>query len=226
MIESSRFTPSSVGPSHHVDVFPVLKRRRQHRSNIWFFESPKNNERLAITSDLAFMHLVLLEGDTSVARYVLTRPEDKVCEQPAVTIYRLNGGMEWWSFRRAGRPRQAGGIGCDAALALAASAAGASYIVKTERDLVGKELLFDNWLHLCAAITRCRSESLVRELSIVTDGLRSQRELVVGNLTSISGIDVACMLAVIAQAIRIGQVHTDLTNRLFGSSSILSRSRS
>lgn len=53
----------------HVSVTSALKARKSFVSNILVMDSPKNNKRFIVEGDVAFMHLILLEGDTSVRRY-------------------------------------------------------------------------------------------------------------------------------------------------------------
>lgn len=35
-------------------------------SNIWIYNSPKNDLRLTVKGDVPFMHLILLEGDSTI----------------------------------------------------------------------------------------------------------------------------------------------------------------
>ncbi|PIL42047.1 hypothetical protein CR105_26345 [Massilia eurypsychrophila] len=222
--------------SRQVAVFPVLKRQRQHQSNIWFFDSPKNNERLTIATDLAFMHLVLLEGDTSVLKYVPVSSAEVAHfesreHQPKVgaQVYRSDGTTEWWNFKRlqlaSGRPKRDQVIG-DPDIESAARASGASYHVKTDQDLADKEILFDNWLTLCAAITRCRTVFLGREADIFAQRMALQRAVTLENLLTIPGIDVACMLAVVARALQREAIRANLKAQIFGRATLLSAGES
>jgi hypothetical protein len=47
-----------------IPVFPAVKQQRNTAANLWFFDSPKNGKRFAITGDLAFMSYVILEGNS------------------------------------------------------------------------------------------------------------------------------------------------------------------
>lgn len=187
--------------SRQVAVFPALKRRRQHQSNIWFFDSPKNNERLTITSDLAFMHLVLLEWDATARRYIPKPNSGQPSDVPQgvsvdAHVYRTNGTIEWWNFKRMEVPKgraQRDQKACDPTIESFAVANGATYRVKTDRELAEKEILFDNWLTLCAAITRCRNVFLGHEAEVFVQRMALQQAVTLENLLTIPDIDVASL---------------------------------
>jgi len=159
--------------SRHVSVTPAIRNRKSHLSNIWVFDSPKNNCRFIVEGDVAFMHFVLMEGDLSISRYdpdpvPVTATIDGETRQTKLdaTVYFVDGHQEWWEFKRSvdsgsdrtGRARQQLN-----AQAQAASHAGIIYKIKTGLDLQGNEIYFDNWLMLCAAITRARNQSMYFE---------------------------------------------------------------
>lgn len=229
-------SPDPAQLSRQVAIFPALKKRRQHQSNIWFFDSPKNNEILTISTDLAFMHLVILEGDTSVLRYVpgsTSLIEDAQGTHHDITsdaqVYRRDGTIEWWDFKRIQRASRASKRSDEerrgeSKVEQAACAAGATYHMKTDLELANQEILFDNWLTLCAAITRCRGQFLGRESDAFSQRTSLQHAVTLENLINLPGIDVACMLSVAALALQEGIVRTNLTTQLFGRSSLLSRS--
>ena len=219
-----------------VHVSQALKARGNHRSNIWFFDSPKNNSRFEIAGDVAFMHFVLLEGDLSVERYdPQPDPVNTVIDGETrqtkldAHIYYNDGHIEWWEFKRrtdVGAQRTGRSRPQLSAQAQAAAAAGVPYRVRTDVDLKGHEILFDNWLTLCAAITRCRSQSLHRETDVIAQRFISHREVRFDTLLTVPGIDPACMLAATALALQGGAIEADLDKSLFGLNSILKRSES
>lgn len=224
--------------ARQVPVFPALKARREHQSNIWFFDSPKNDSRLIIHTDLAFMHLVILEGDHSVARYV---PRPAPCAfiasgvETEVTvdahIFRADGLVEWWDFKRMPRARLSKARpdvaeSSKSTAAAAAKAAGASYRIASDTDLAGREILFDNWLMLCAAINRCRHHFLGKEVELLMQRLQLQQHVTVEDLLALSETDPAYMLSAIALTLRTGVAQANLNDQLFGPTSTLSRSPS
>jgi hypothetical protein len=79
-------------------------------------------------------------------------------------VYYCDGTLEWWDFKRlehgarSNKARSASEPLANDVKRLAARAAGAAYYVKTDRDLLGQEIWFDNWLTLRAAITRCAGQ--------------------------------------------------------------------
>lgn len=232
---------ADAGSSFHADdltrripVFPALKQRRRHQSNIWFFDSPKNNRRFTITGDVAFMHFVLLEGDLSVESYdpdpppVFASIDGEVRQTKLDAHVRLkNGHIEWWEFKRlqnSGASREAHCRLQLSAQAQAAATAGVSYQVKTDLDLKHKEILFDNWLTLCAGISRCRNQPLYREADMFSARFAIQKTISFGSLLDIPEIDPAHMLAIVAVSLQAGTVETNLESALFGRESILTRS--
>lgn len=227
--------PSSTDVSRQVAVFPALKQRRQHQSNIWFFDSPKNNKRLKITSDLAFMHLVILEGDSTVTQYI-PGPEpisvniDGTLQSMKLGayVYRCGDALEWWDFKRLRDEKKENKQGAteSSIKTLAAADILATYHLKTDVDLKGKEILFDNWLTLCSAITRCRGQFLGREADVFSQRLALQHAVTLENLLNIPAIDVACMFAVVALALQRGTVRANLSYQLVNRHTLLSRRES
>jgi hypothetical protein len=225
--------PSPTELARRVSVFSALKQRRRHQSNIWFFDSPKNNRRFTITGDVAFMHFVLLEGDVSVESYdpapepVRASIDGEVRETELDAHVRFKGGqIEWWEFKRredSGPSKERRSRPELSAQAQAAAAAGVRYQVRTDLDLQHKEVLFDNWLTLCAGITRCRNQPIYREADLFTARLALQKSISFGSLMDIPGIDHAHMLAVVAVALQNGTVQADLEKSLFGRESTLTR---
>ena len=102
-----------------------------------------------------------------------------------------------------------------------AASAGKKYRVLTERDLAGKEILFDNWLYLCAAITRCRGRPRYREAETLFAQLKRLHACRLDELMQIEGIDAALMLASIAEMLQKGTLKTDLESSFFCRSSIV-----
>ncbi|MFC0348634.1 hypothetical protein [Undibacterium danionis] len=234
MINLSNKSPNFPDSSRKIGVFPALKKRRQHQSNIWFFDSPKNNKRLIITSDLAFMHLVILEGDVSVTRYHVN-PEpintnvEGVQKDISIGAYVYRGNaLEWWDFKRLQNKKDVNKQNASDSYfkTIAAASSLATYHVKTDVDLKGQEILFDNWLTLCAAITRCRGHFLGREATIFSERLALQHAVTLENLLTIPSIDVAYMLAVVALALQNGSLRCNLNSQLINRQTLLSRRES
>lgn len=214
-----------------IPVFPAIRERGRHKSNIWIFDSPKNNRRLIIKGDVAFMHLVLLEGDITVENYI---PEptpvyasiDGEVRQTQLDahVHLVDGAIEWWEFKRSGDagPNRIGRSKSQlSAQAQAAGAAGVKYRVKTDDDLKGKEVLFDNWLMLCAAMTRCKYQAMDREEDILLKHLNLQKSVRFGTLLDNEEADPAYMLATVAKTLQKGMMEADLERSLFGLNTLL-----
>jgi hypothetical protein len=217
--------------NRRTSVTPAIRNRKHHQSNVWMFDSPKIDRRFVILGDVAFVHIVLLEGDPAVLDYdpappaVLAIAADEPYQTSLDAIVRyVDGRQEWLEFKRArdtGPQRKKRSRAQLDAQANAAAAAGVTYRVLTERDLTGKELLFDNWLHLCAAITRARGVPSYREREILDCQLDTCRTCTVGSLLSEHSADPAVMLSVIAQRLQAGKLDCDLVSQYFGRNSVL-----
>lgn len=235
MSDESQAVSAGVGFPHlrHVPVSPAIRNRKKYLSNIWIFESPKNNIRIVVEGDVAFMHLVLLEGDIHIARYnanpdpvsAIVDGEVRQTKLDAV-VYLHSGHCEWWEFKRA-TDATAHRVGRAkpqlTAQAQAASIAGVPYRIKTDADLAGKAVRFDNWLLLCAAMTRVRGMSTHHELKVIDQKLNTHEQILFGSLLSDQTIDAALMLGAVAKMLQIGLLVCDLDNELFGPSSYLQR---
>jgi|GEM_PF-785625 len=219
--------------SDHIRVLPAIKERGRHKSNLWIFDSPKNNHRFIIKGDVAFMHFVLLEGNVAVQSYIPEPPPvyasiDGEVRQTMLDaeVHMANGVIEWWEFKRSidtGPSRMGRSKPQLSAQAQAASAAGVKYRVLTEEDLRGKEILFDNWLMLCAAITRCKYHPMEQVADDLLRRLRLQRTVRYGTLLDDENLDPAYLLATVATALQQGLIEADLEKSLFGLDSILTR---
>lgn len=228
-------------PSRSADSSPIaqsvsatLKKRGRFMANIWIFCSPKNDKVFHIKGDVAFMHCVLLEGNLEIASY-RAEPENPV-------FFELNGethktlldaiatttaGEEiWMEFKRekdVGPKREGRSVVQLAGQASAALAADKRYQIKTERDLKGKEIRFDNLLMLCAWVNRCRLFAQYHEATILERLFSTQRQATLKNVLDQPGADVARMQAVVAKAILNGVLTTNLDHTLFGATSFLKR---
>ncbi|MQA37050.1 hypothetical protein [Rugamonas aquatica] len=215
-----------------VSTRPVLRNERQPKSNIWFFDSPKNNCRSIIEGDLPFLYAVLLEGDVSVASYQVS-PEPFIVQAGGAStlvavgarVQLINRTSQWWDFRRLeglSAAKRKAALKNEGKSALAQSV-GVEYHIKTDIDFRGQETAFDNWLLLCAAITRCRGHLLVRERQHLSRYLTQHETMTLSTLLDIQDIDAAYMNAVVALSLQQGIVSTNLTTQLYGPHSILRR---
>lgn len=211
----------------------AIRTRAQKVSNLWIFDSPKNDRRLTVAGDVPFMHLVLLEGDTTVAGYDLV--DDPFRISPGVTTnsgyvrVRCRDGTQYWLLvgrrgREAAGKTNAPTMPED--LHERAAEAGVQVHRRSEVELIGKEVLVDNWLILCAIMTRSRAYPSYREMECLLAALARHDTLRVSEVLAIAGIDPAIMLAVIAKALQMGSIETELGRRLFGMHSQLKRVRS
>jgi hypothetical protein len=86
--------------------------------------------------------------------------------------------------------------------------------------------LLDNWITLCAIITRAKSHASYHEQEKLLAMLGRHDCVRVRDVLAIPEVDPAIMLAVVAKALQQGMIQTDLNSRLFGLHSQISRVRS
>ena len=232
MVQSVANLAANCGHDHD-DVTPLsaIRNRGAKVSNLWIFDSPKNNRRLTISGDVPFMHLVLLEGDTSVTGYDLVDDPFNITSDNKTGYVRVrerNAGEHWLVIGRSANK----GAGKDDYAAVSealrdkAQAAGVEVHRRSELELAGKDVLLDNWLTLCAIMTRARSYPSYLETERFLAALSRHGSLRVCDVLSMPGVDPAIMLAVVAKALQNARVQTDLSRHLFGMHSQLVQVRS
>lgn len=202
-------------------IIDRINRRGSTQSNLWIFESPKNARRLTIAGDLNFMLCVLLEGDTSVASYKVAPGPYQIAVNgtsasvvPDLEIERQTGPNEWWEVRRS-QPRKREDSAPQSALARAAEITGTLYCQRTEKYVAGRATAFDNWLLLCAAMTRARHFAAHREASVLRRHLSDSGRVCVRELLQDVTIDRALMVATIARFLQAGRATADLESKFF-----------
>jgi hypothetical protein len=209
------------GPGHSTVAPLTAIRKRAHKvSNLWIFESPKNSRRLTVSGDVAFLHLVLLEGDPSVEAYDLVDDPFRITSNSPLGYVRLrqaDGGQAWLTF---GRQRVRGSEvehdRQDNPLLAKAKECGATLVHRTDIDLQGHDVLIDNWLTLCAIMTRARSYPCHIETERFLSCFLRNDAPTVATMLAMPGIDRAIMLAVIAKALQSGRYVAQLHRQLFG----------
>lgn len=214
-----------------VTPLSAIRKRAAKVSNLWIFDSPKNNRRLTVSGDVPFMHLVLLEGDVGVAHYDLVDDPFNITSDSQTGYVRVrgrNGGEHWLIIGRSAqkRAREGGYAAVPEPLREKAKAAGVEVHRHSELELVGKDILLDNWLTLCAIMTRARSYPSYLETERLLAALGRHGSLRVSDVLATPGVDPAIMLAVVAKALQDGRVRTDLSRHFFGMHSELVRVRS
>lgn len=227
----SNHVPRQTSVASDPTPLSAIRKRKQKVSNLWIFESPKNNRRLTVSGDVPFMHLVLLEGDIAVAGYDLVDDPFKVSSSSdsGYVRVRLHDGNQYWLLiGRQGRKNtgKADRPPIPDQLQEKAASAGVQVHRRTELELIGKEILVDNWLTLCAIMTRARSCPSYLETQQLLAALSRHESLRVCDVLALANVDPAIMLFVVAKALQSGAVQTELSRRLFGMHSQLKRVRS
>ena len=183
--------------------------------------TPVSERRLTVSGDVPFMHLVLLEGDTAVAGYDLVDDPFSISssgDNGYVRVRLRDGGRYWLLIGRGTRtkPGRAEKAVIPEELEEQAAAAGVQVYRRTEVELIGQEILFDNWLTLCAIMTRARSCPSYLETQLLLAALDRHDSLRVCDVLGLGKADPAVVLEVVAKALQNGIVQTDLSRRLFG----------
>jgi hypothetical protein len=219
-------TPHPEELTRRVKVFPVIQGRKKSVANIWFFDSPKNQKRFAISGDLLFMSFVLLEGDPTVHCYdpspssvIVMRDREPTEVTAGAYVYLNDGQKQWWDFRYEGKKSISNNQ--ELLSKLAAKNNGMEYHIQEEREVRNKQVLFDNWLNLCAGINRCRSIILHREIDCILKETQDS-EISFRELMEMAD-DRALMFAAIATSLQRGVIFTNLENQLLGNQTILKR---
>lgn len=206
----------------------AIRKRAQKVSNLWIFDSPKNNRRLTVSGDVAFLHLVLLESDCDVLGYDLIDDPFRITSNSQHGYVRLrlkDGSQAWLTFGRQ-RTRDSASddpASRDSTLQVKANDAGATLIHRTDLDLAGREVFIDNWLMLCAVMTRARLHPCHVETERFLSCFARQEAPTVSSMLAIPEVDPGVMLAVIAKALQSGRYGADLDRRLFGTSTQIRR---
>lgn len=206
----------------------AIRKRAQKVSNLWIFDSPKNNRRLTISGDVAFLHLVLLEGDSNVLGYDLIDDPFRITSNSQHGYVRLllkDGSQAWLTFgRRRTRESASDDPGPrDSTLQVKANDAGATLIHRTDLELAGREIFIDNWLTLCAVMTRARPHPCHLETEGFLSCFARHDAPSVSSMLAIPEVDPGVMLAVIAKALQSGLYGGDLERSLFGTSTQIRR---
>lgn len=198
------------------DLREAIKDRARAPANIWHFESPKNKRRLVVSGDLTFGFLILAEGDVEVEGYSMNTKEikwisggEEFVHIPAVEVRYRDGRYEWWNFidtrssdRSSRREMAQAEVECGEQSGI--------YRYRTDKEFTRERVKFDNWLHLCAMINRCKHLFMEDEIRIVMQTLRSPGRHTLGSVTQIPCLDGARLLAAIAIALQKNIIVADL----------------
>ncbi|SPA53923.1 hypothetical protein [Cupriavidus taiwanensis] len=196
--------PRTIAARHYVDL-PGRGLR-----NLYVFESPKNDKRLAVFGQVCFWHLMLAEGDPQIRRYILCSDFASAASvSEAVDVHFMDETIERWYFCRRGLPEE--------------DQCPYPVVIKTEAQIRAAGLLPQNWRFLCAARTRAHGKYAGKELLVLRGLFEGRHTVALSEVIAQPGIDFAIMLAAIAQQLAVGTLRTELTKQLFSRRSLLSR---
>ncbi|WP_265923354.1 hypothetical protein [Cupriavidus nantongensis] len=208
--------------NHHSPPFHQIQPKRfvespyRRLSNVYIFESPKNNQRFAAFGIVCFAHLLLAEGRPDIVWYQPSEPpimKDGSGFRQTVLIKFNDQHCENWYFTHKSQstsPKEEGGN--DPVV-----------VLKTEDQIRKAGLLPQNWLLLCAAQNRARGLAYGRELTALFRLLDEYAQIEVQQALEAPNIDPGVMLAVIARQLAKGVLRTELVVSPFSRLSILAR---
>jgi hypothetical protein len=216
-----------------VSLFTKGNKRTNPRAHLYVFESPKNKKRLVIQGSLVFWNAILHEGSLAVAGYEVVRNSTHKSSGAShdtnneLCVYFCNGSVEthfyqWTKNRVPARSKVA--IDREEANNEVGATNGRLIHRCSEKELMGKEMLIENWLILCAAITRARAFSPFAEMQILRS-LLNDGNCTLGELLKAPNSDPGLMLATIASGLQNGSLHAELEKSLIGLNSVISRGR-
>lgn len=206
----------------HVASFDIIANRKDRLSNIWFFDSPKNRRREVIRHDIAFVHIVLHEGDLNIDRYDIEPNIGDATGKRESTVARIlfkDGSTvrykyQWAHNKKETSPHSEGDRIIESDESLVTT-------ILTENEFHGREYEFDNWLNLCSYINRMRHYSHVRELQYIQGQFERRKVIPLTSLYEADGFDPSIILGVVARMLQTGYLTTDLKSSLFGLGSVL-----
>lgn len=216
-----------------VSLFAKGNKRTDPKAHLYVFESPKNNKRLVIQGSLVFYNAILHEGNLAVAGYEVVRNlphkhSDVLHDiNSQLCVYFTNGSAETHSYQWSKSkisPRS--DIAIERQNASTGVASPKEQLVHryTEQQLKGKEILIENWLILCAAITRARGFTPFAEMQILRSFLNAGH-CTLGELLNTPNSDSGLMLATIASGLQNGSLCAELEKSLLGLNSVIQRVR-
>lgn len=209
-----------------INVTSALKDPARKNSNVWFFDSPKNGRRMSILGDLSFIHAVLMEGDLGVVSYKNASAEIIELDNPNAIPFKAvflvafaDGSHKWLSFSN----DDGKDITSNKMCALNSErSVSYQHIVKSQKSFQGCEILFDNWLNLCAMINRCRMMSTFKETDALKQFFRLHSGAMLKDIFSIANLDRAKVLASIAIMLQNGILVADLEAKILCKNTIFS----
>lgn len=200
------------------------------KSNIWFFDSPKNEKRLTIVGERRFMQAVILEGDPDVTAYdvcpdaVNVNFEGRdIALRPAMQVFYADKSVEWLDFESLGHDGRPVKSKAQLQRSRYADQTGKYYKFVTDASFRKQLVLFNNWAMLCATITRCKDFSYAQMQRDVIDCVLQQGQTTLETLLECIEGDPALIQASVAHGLRQGIIKADLSKSLFGLNSPLRR---
>ena len=211
----------------------AIKRRGKHKSYICVFHSNKYGRRMYIAGLVAFMNIVIAEGNPDIVGldydqrevFATINGEVRKSIMDAEVTFR-DGRREWWEFKRAvgaGKKREGYAVDQLQVQSQAAAEQGIKYRVITEDDLRGKELLFDNWFVLSGIIRRAHAYPAFREANVLMQRFAHHDACTIQSLLEEPDCDPALMFAAIAKGLAAGEIEADLMSELITGQTIIRR---
>lgn len=217
-----------------IDSMAAVRFRKKQTANVWIFQSPKNGKRFAIEGDSVFFACILYEADTAVSWYLpepvkttVLHDHKSVVLQYDIEVHYVDGHTEWvkLSTRSTNSKKTNYKVPSNAHCLSAQNQKEGTFRVIEKEDLSKNWITFQNWLVLCAAMTRIRYYPQHKEAALQSKELSKKAGISLKELLQLDDCDPGIMLGVIATGLKIGELSCDLTKRLLSRDAIISLSR-
>lgn len=207
----------------HISVEAALDARGRKKENVWIGQLTKIGTRAVLDGDLRFVFaLAELESNPQIEYYQFDRDkikahlskervaEDDAAEVDFIAQFR-NGAEQWW---RVAETRPAKFTGHDVNLMGAARECGATFLVRTLKDISPWEIRFHNWLDLSQAMVSTHFFDCSEQICAVDALLHAHRCMTYGQLQQAVSGDPSLVRGAIARLIQLGRAQADLDSSL------------
>jgi hypothetical protein len=192
--------------------------------NLWYFQSPKNRRGFIFCGELVFLQAILLEADRTVAGYGspggTSRARTADTRGADLIATGIDGSETEYITRYVERNPQA-----SKQAAALPDRGDIRTIVITDKLLETRHVEIENWLFLCAAMTRVRKYAGHIEAEALRRLVQSAGGATIGQALDENGIDRACMLGAIANGLQNGSVTCETATAPLTLSSVLQIAR-
>jgi|GEM_PF-4218547 len=197
----------------------AMRKLAGQKAHIYYFQSPKNHRRFIFCDQLTFYLAILLEAELNVTSYRASQPEDSTPgPMPCLNAVLCNGEQLSYIVCYETEAR----LGVVGTLAeLSAPLADGQCKIVTAQFIRDQHIQIENWLLMCANMSRAKNYSCIDEAEAMFKDLRRLGTVNLWALIQGAEIDEARMLAAVARALQAGTVICDTATKPFTYNSAL-----